>query len=181
MRPIRISYCSSFLNRPTLELQKILDKFCPKSTLAQPEIRLYLETQTNLSLSRIGEPVKGDTSAEGFPIKDSDFSNKNFLVFLKFFDGQKMHYAGTLYIPDRTNRIKDAIPRMKARQGIPESTEITIFEEVKPSMINTVKIENTWEMEELVDGDILVYQISVGDSECVLFPIFTSHTYIRIH
>ncbi|KAJ8665673.1 hypothetical protein QAD02_007335 [Eretmocerus hayati] len=56
---------------------------------------------------------------------------------------------------------EELIPILNQRAGFPEHTELVLYEEIKPNMVE--RIENLAEplekvLEELMDGDIIVFQ-----------------------
>lgn len=55
----------------------------------------------------------------------------------------------------------DIVPMLNERAGLPASTELALFEEIKPNLVDRLcdlnkPIEKV--LEELMDGDIIVYQ-----------------------
>lgn len=73
---------------------------------------------------------------------------------------KKIHYCGHTYMPV-TSRVSDLIPILNERAGFPPDTELVLYEEIRPNMIE--KINNYSEhlekvLEELMDGDIIVFE-----------------------
>jgi len=86
------------------------------------------------------------------------------MLFFKYYDprDKKIHYVGHHYM-----KISDCfsglVPMLNERAGLPKDTELSMFEEVKPGLVDPMNeldkpIENA--MEELMDGDIIIYQRS---------------------
>lgn len=91
---------------------------------------------------------------------------------------KKIHYCGHTYMPV-TSTVSDLIPILNERAGFPTDTELVLYEEIRPNMIE--KINNYSEhlekvslsyflfnkiwcyssfnvLEELMDGDIIVFE-----------------------
>jgi ubiquitin carboxyl-terminal hydrolase 7 len=56
------------------------------------------------------------------------------------------------------SKIGDLIPQLCRAIDCPLDEKLEIYEEVKPSMINTLKLSSTVKEEELGNGDILIFQ-----------------------
>ena len=72
------------------------------------------------------------------------------------------------------------MPILNERAGFPETTNLNLFEEIKPNMVE--KIENLSEplekvLEELMDGDIIVFQKEEKDNDMYELP--TCRDYFR--
>lgn len=101
-------------------------------------------------------PDSGLTSLPNFD-KDSDV-----LLFFKLYDpkNKKIHYCGHHYMPVDA-KVQLLVPLLNERAGFPPDTELALYEEIKPNLIE--RIENINEplekvLEELMDGDIIVFQ-----------------------
>lgn len=84
------------------------------------------------------------------------------LLFFKMYDPKqkKIHYCGHSYLPV-TSKLVDIIPLLNERAGFPPDTELLLYEEIRPNMIE--KITNFNDplekvLEELMDGDIIVFE-----------------------
>lgn len=91
--------------------------------------------------------------------KDTDV-----LMFFKLYDPKqkKIHYCGHSYLPVNT-KLADIVPMLNERAGFPPDTDLTLYEEIRPNMVERISnmtdpIEKV--MEELMDGDIIVFQKS---------------------
>ncbi|KAK2714285.1 hypothetical protein QYM36_008742 [Artemia franciscana] len=89
------------------------------------------------------------------------------LLFLKYYDPRirKLHYAGHIYVPLTAN-LQSVVPVLNERVGLPSNTELILFEEIRPSLVERIDdlqgpIESV--LEELMDGDIIVYQKKDAD------------------
>jgi len=84
-------------------------------------------------------------------------------LFFKFYDAvtQNIEYAGRTTVKD-TTVIRDLIPFLNSLKGFPVDTPLTIYEEIKPQMIEEVKVNNTLQESELTNGDILCFQKKIN-------------------
>lgn len=89
--------------------------------------------------------------------KDSDV-----LIFLKLYDPKRktISFCGHTYVPI-TAKTAELLPDLCRRAGFPIGTPLLLFEEVKPNMVERIEshdlpIEKS--LEELMDGDIIVFQ-----------------------
>lgn len=99
---------------------------------------------------------------------------------------KKIHYCGHSYVPV-TSKLSDIIPLLNDRAGFAPDTELLLYEEIRPNMIE--KINNFNEpiekvsvlcrvffcgsfvisfglfqiLEELMDGDIIIFEKDEGD------------------
>ncbi|GIY89443.1 ubiquitin carboxyl-terminal hydrolase 7 [Caerostris extrusa] len=102
------------------------------------------------------EPDSGMPSIQEFD-KESDV-----LLFFKLYDpkNKRMSYCGHTYM-SINSRARTLVPILNDRAGFPEDTELMLFEEVKPNVVE--RIENVdlpleKVLDELMDGDIIVFQ-----------------------
>ncbi|XP_046460028.1 ubiquitin carboxyl-terminal hydrolase 7-like isoform X2 [Daphnia pulex] len=84
------------------------------------------------------------------------------LLFFKYYDPttRQIHYAGHHYALIK-RPLADLVPILLQRAGLPPHTQLELYEEVKPGMIDTIEhIDKPLEtiLEELMDGDIICYQ-----------------------
>ncbi|XP_017767859.1 PREDICTED: ubiquitin carboxyl-terminal hydrolase 7 isoform X1 [Nicrophorus vespilloides] len=105
------------------------------------------------------ELLPPDSGAIGLPPFDKE---TDVLMFFKLYDPKqkKMHYCGHSYLPV-TSKLADIVPLLNERAGFPFGTELVLYEEIRPNMIE--KISNLNEplekvLDELMDGDILVFE-----------------------
>ena len=100
------------------------------------------------------------------PLPSFDLYN-DVLLFLKYYDPaeEKIHYMGHIAVPI-TMHVSKLRVALTMRAQLPEDTSLDIYEEIKPNMFEAFpekdhRLEET--VEELMDGDILVYQKSITD------------------
>lgn len=75
-------------------------------------------------------------------------------------------------VQDDKNFTEELIPILNERAGFPPDTELALYEEIKPNLVE--KIDNLTEplekvLEELMDGDIIVFQ-KEGDNDMYELP-----------
>nr|XP_012150583.1 PREDICTED: ubiquitin carboxyl-terminal hydrolase 7 isoform X5 [Megachile rotundata] len=116
------------------------------------------------------ELVPPDSDLTALPPFDKD---TDVLLFFKLYDpkNKKIHYCGHHYMPV-TAKVQDLIPILNERAGFPPDTELALYEEIKPNLVE--KIDSLTEplekvLEELMDGDIIVFQ-KEGDNQIYELP-----------
>uniref|UniRef100_A0A2P2I3R0 Ubiquitin carboxyl-terminal hydrolase 7 n=1 Tax=Hirondellea gigas TaxID=1518452 RepID=A0A2P2I3R0_9CRUS len=84
------------------------------------------------------------------------------LLFFKYYDpkNKKLHYSGHYYMHISICP-SEIVHMLNERAGLPANTELALFEEIKPNLVDRLNdlnrpIEKV--LEELMDGDIIVYQ-----------------------
>ncbi|XP_049818632.1 ubiquitin carboxyl-terminal hydrolase 7 isoform X1 [Aethina tumida] len=84
------------------------------------------------------------------------------LLFFKMYDPKqkKIHYCGHSYLPVQS-KLTDVVPLLNERAGFPPDTELLLYEEIRPNMIERIinfndPLEKV--LEELMDGDIIVFE-----------------------
>lgn len=128
-----------------------------------------------------GGLVEGDWRAY-FPEHREDA----LLLFFKFYDHAKcrMEYAGFHTVPLHS-RVADLLPVLCRLRGLPLGTPLQLFEEVRPSMVNSLRPHMTLHQEELTNGDIIIFQrpASVAEAAKTNWPDvvqFCSYLHTRI-
>lgn len=104
----------------------------------------------------IVQPDSGLTTLPPFD-KDADV-----LLFFKYYDPRqkKIHYCGHAYV-SVSSKIQALIPILNERAGFPRDTKLALYEEIKPNLTEPIEMANeSLEklLEELMDGDIIVFQ-----------------------
>ncbi|TPX38452.1 hypothetical protein SeMB42_g06732 [Synchytrium endobioticum] len=146
---------------PETEYDQTLECIREKYSKAQPELRLYLEQP---------DPEILHTHPKGPYFLPRDPSH--IVIFLKYYDPkkQKMEYAGKLTVRSKMMKIADLSPILCERVDLPPNTPLKLFEEVKPTMIDTLKSKITFVQAELGDGDILCYQKELTEHDIKELP-----------
>ncbi|CCU83061.1 Ubiquitin carboxyl-terminal hydrolase [Blumeria hordei DH14] len=92
------------------------------------------------------------------------------ILFLKHFDirAQKLSCIGYIYI-NKDKKVEDLVPIILKKMGWPDRApngdkmQLTLFEEIKPTMIEPMKAKQTLRAAELQDGDIVCFQLPPCD------------------
>ncbi len=95
--------------------------------------------------------------------------DQDVMLFLKYYDpaAEKIHYVGHMYI-SITAKLSSIMPELTRRAYLPADTRLTLFEEIKPNMLERIDEMNKpleHVLEELMDGDIIVYQKEVDTTD----------------
>ncbi|KAJ8318152.1 hypothetical protein KUTeg_003243 [Tegillarca granosa] len=105
------------------------------------------------------ETVNPESGLKALPSFDKE---RDVLIFLKFYEPRTstISYCGHMYVPIST-KTAELLPDLCRRAGFPVGTPLLLFEEVKPNMLERLEnyelpIEKM--LDELMDGDILVFQ-----------------------
>lgn len=114
------------------------------------DIRIFVQT----SKSQIGS--KGGVPLYFPPIYPN---SREITIFLKLYNPLTLSLSvRRTIVAKQIDKLKSIIPILQAELPGAEPSEILIFEEVKPGMIDRKDFEETFEAAELVDGDILCFQ-----------------------
>ncbi len=74
------------------------------------------------------------------------------------------------------------VPELARRANLPEGTSLLLFEEIKPNMLEKIEdLEKPLEhvLEELMDGDIIVFQKEMCPTEAQVFRLPQCRDYFR--
>ncbi|KAI5479269.1 hypothetical protein MNV49_003787, partial [Pseudohyphozyma bogoriensis] len=129
---------------PTLTMETVRDKMASR----QHDLKLYLEHV---------DPAWTKTHGTESPI----------MVFVKHFDmaNQRLAGVGHFYV-HRGMRVQDLALMINQRQGYPPTTPLKVYEqEIKPNMIELMKMKATFLQSEIQDGDIVCFQVDNNDSQ----------------
>ena len=107
------------------------------------------------------------------------------LLFFKYYDAttHQIHYAGHHYALIK-RPLADLVPILLQRAGLPPHTQLELYEEVKPGMIDIIEhIDKPLEtiLEELMDGDIICYQKYEPDSMTAQMGTVKKYFYDLLH
>ena len=134
---------------PTLTMEAVRDKMASR----QHDLKLYLEYI---------DPV---TKAEW---QKAHGTEPPIMVFVKNFDvaHQTLAGIGHFYV-HRHMRVLDLAMMINERMRYPATTALKIYEEIKPNMIELMKMKATFLQSEIQDGDIVCFQVDMAEKECV--------------
>lgn len=132
---------------PTLTMEAVRDKMASR----QHDLKLYLEyidpqTKSSWVQNYGNEP----------PI----------MVFVKQFDvgQQTLHGIGHFYV-HRHMKVQDLANMINERMRFPQQTPLKIYEEIKPNMIELMKMKATFLQSEIQDGDIVCFQVDLVEDK----------------
>ncbi|XP_071522080.1 ubiquitin carboxyl-terminal hydrolase 7 isoform X1 [Panulirus ornatus] len=149
IRPWPLNLRTNQTNRPTLlDLETDLHKPLSEISDNSNPWTVFIETVP---------PDSGLKSLTAFD-KDSDV-----LLFFKYYDPRhkRLHYCGHHYMHISFNVPEELVPLLNERAGLPQGTELALFEEIKPNLVEQLAdLDRPLEkvLDELMDGDIIVFQ-----------------------
>ena len=124
------------------------------------------------------ETVLPDSGVQHLPEFDKD---SDVLLFFKLYDPRmkKLHYCGHHYM-SISDKIQSLLPVLCDRAGFSPGTELMLFEEIKPNYLEKIEdfdkpLEKV--LDELMDGDIIVFQQAYPDD--MRFDLPTAKDYFR--
>lgn len=131
-------------NDPNLTLEMVRDRMASR----QNDLRLFLEP-----LVPEMRPAAGETQP---PL----------MIFLKYFDvsRQALTGVGRVYV-QRNQKVSDMIPSINELMRWAPQTQMRLYEEIKPGMIEQMKPKATFAQSEIQDGDVICFQVEISDKE----------------
>ncbi|CAO3579210.1 unnamed protein product [Absidia cylindrospora] len=118
-------------------------------------LRIYVESA--IMVNAAGQPV--------FPPPPSKVAPK-ILVFVKLFDPftQDIHGIGKIYA-SKLAKVGSVIDELNEIAGFEPGTDLVLYEEIKPEMIDLMDTEKTFSASEIQDGDIICIQKVLTEDE----------------
>ncbi|GAA6000863.1 ubiquitin-specific protease UBP15 [Rhodotorula paludigena] len=131
---------------PTLTMEVVRDKMASR----QQDLKLFLEY------------ISPQTKAEW---QRNHGQEPPIMVFVKHFDANRQTLAGVghFYV-HRNMRVMDLAAQINERMGFPSTVPLKIFEEIKPNMIEPMKMKATFLQSEIQDGDVVCFQVDINDT-----------------
>lgn len=147
----------------------------------QPIMDVHLtveETYTRISshrdnMLRVWAEVAEEVGPDGDPIWPTFQSQPNgqvvrndlIFLFLKYFDVEEQTIRGIGHIyMNKEKKVEELLPvimkKMEWDEKLPDSEKLLLWEEIKPNMIEALKLKQTLKAAELQDGDIICFQRS---------------------
>ncbi|KAK2601922.1 ubiquitin-specific protease ubp15 [Conoideocrella luteorostrata] len=148
-------------DQPTMDLRPTVDEVSSRSAAHRDNsLRVWAEVAEEFNAD--GEPIwpSYQSQVNGMVVK-----NDTILLFLKHFDSdeQTLRGVGHVYI-GKEKKVEDLVPQIleKMRWGekLPADDKLLLWEEIKPTMIEPLKVKQTLKVAELQDGDIICFQRS---------------------
>ncbi|WFD31159.1 ubiquitinyl hydrolase 1 [Malassezia sp. CBS 17886] len=133
---------------PNLTLETVRDRMASR----QHDLRLFLEVLTPKSLAT----AHFDPAVPGSSI----------MIFLKYFDTSRQSLLGVtrMYV-QRHMKVGDLVPTINELMRWPPTTQVKLFEEIKPGMVEQLKPKATFVQSEIQDGDVLCFQIELSEKD----------------
>ncbi|KAF9532244.1 hypothetical protein CPB83DRAFT_847503 [Crepidotus variabilis] len=128
-------------NEPALTVEVIRNNMAAR----QNDLRLYLDI--------IPDPSKPEPPPQSI------------MIFLKHFDTfkQTLYGVGKVYI-SKTSKVSDLVPLINERMRW-IGTPLKLYEEIKPGMIELMKLKMTFSQSEIQDGDVICFQVDLPEKE----------------
>lgn len=96
----------------------------------------------------------------------ADPNNQPIMIFLKWFDWTKQTLLGQSKVfVNKHSKVSDLYDIIREKMGWPSSTPIKLYEEIKAGMIESMKVKQTFQQNEIQDGDIITYQVDLSEKE----------------
>jgi ubiquitin carboxyl-terminal hydrolase 7 len=129
-------------NDPSLTLETVRDRMASR----QNDLRLYLEVVD--------------------PKSDFDKTQTPIMIFLKYFDvsRQSLTGMGPVYV-HKNMKVSDLIPTINQMMLWPPTVHVRLYEEIKPGMIEQMKLKATFQQSEIQDGDVICFQAEISEKD----------------
>ena len=131
--------------------EKTMASLVLESQVKNGAVRLYVERAHHQTQDSDGRVVY-------FPHYDA----QSCMLFVRFYDPKRarFEYLGGVLVK-RTLKGADLVPIVAELKKLPPNTPLKVFEEIKPGMIEPLKMKNTLAQSELMTGDILSFQLEM--------------------
>ncbi|KAF2153181.1 cysteine proteinase [Myriangium duriaei CBS 260.36] len=146
------------------------DQFITQMSMTLEEAALKHGTRQALFKIWMEKKAPGSNgihSDQDAPAKDAIAEKKPIIIFLKYFDveAQELKGVGHTYMSPN-DRVQDlAGPILKLMGWAAGSTDLKLFEEIKPNFVETMKPKQTLSQSELQDGDIVCFQKALSPED----------------
>lgn len=142
---------------PIMDMRVSVEDSAQKTTSNSQQLRVWVEVTEEVNAE--GEAVWPTYQGQNGMVVKSDL----ILLFLKHFDAesQSLHGVGHVYI-NKEKKVEELVPLICKRMGwgdkAPGDDKIMLWEEIKPTMIESLRAKQTLKAAELQDGDIVCFQ-----------------------
>lgn len=135
-------------NDPTLTLETVRDRMASR----QHDLRFFLEVLTPNSLATTHLDVANP--------------GNSLMIFLKYFDTSRQTLLGVsrMYV-QRQMKVGDLVPTINELMRWPPPTQVKLYEEIKPGMVEQLKPRATFVQSEIQDGDVVCFQIELSEKD----------------
>ncbi|KAK2853253.1 hypothetical protein FQN49_005259 [Arthroderma sp. PD_2] len=140
-------------DQPLREPEDTVEDAAIKQASRGHPFRVYLE---------VAEP--GEDGKVTWPERQGP--NASVLVILKHFDAatQTLSGMGHIYVK-KQSKVSELAGPILEMMNWPAGTSFSLFEEIKPSMIDQLKPKQTFQASEIGDGDVICFQRTQSDAE----------------
>ncbi|KAF9301521.1 hypothetical protein BGZ74_006608 [Mortierella antarctica] len=127
-------------------MEVIKEKF---GTRSQADMRLYIEVSDKTAKTPNGK-------SSWF---QNDSQSGTIMIFIKYYDPftSTLEGVGKLHV-QKQSKVGEIVPQLLEKKGLPSGTAVKLFEEIKPMMIEPMKMKSTFHHCEIQGGDIVVFQ-----------------------
>ncbi|KAF8937723.1 hypothetical protein BGZ58_002267 [Dissophora ornata] len=127
-------------------------------TRTLPDLKIYVEFP-----EKTAKVANGKTSWF-----QSESQNGDIMIFIKYYDPftSTLEGVGKLHVHKQA-KVGDIIGQLNEKKGFPANTSLKLFEEIKPTMIEPMKMKSTFHQCEIQSGDIIVFQKELTPKETV--------------
>ncbi|KAG0307057.1 hypothetical protein BGZ98_001151 [Dissophora globulifera] len=142
---------------PDSDLKSTMEHIKEKhGTRTQPDLKLYIEFPDKTTKAVNGK-------ASWF---QSDNQNDEMMIFIKYYDPftSTLEGVGSLRVFKHA-KVSDILGQLTEKKGFPANTPLKLFEEIKPTMIEPMKMKSTFAQSEIQGGDIIVFQKELTPKE----------------
>ena len=155
-------------DQPIKEAQITVEEAWDRYGTKGRQFYLFAETLPRAEDGKVTWPEQATTPTANSPL----------LVFLKYFDvkGQLITGVGHIYVK-RHAKVSDLIPEIQEMMQWDTSTPISLWEEIKYSMIEPMKTKLTFAQSEIQDGDIICFQQNLADLDSSTITYTTAQQY----
>lgn len=198
--------CQELRIKKTDTLQEVLVQLSTQMKIPAEQVRMWpMNHRTNQTLRPALIDVESDLDKAFFDVADNTNPYNVFLevappetpsrplppfdkdqdvmLFFKYYDPEveKIHYMGHMYVAI-TAKVTSMVEELIKRANLPPNTPLALYEEIKPNMLERIEdIDKPLEhvLEELMDGDIIVYQKQILPSQTNTFRLASCRDYFR--
>lgn len=159
-------------DQPIPDLESSIEEACNKYASRDKSFRLWVEKASQFE---DGKPIWPDTQ------QLIGGSNSPIMVFLKYFDveAQSLKGVGHIYIR-KNSKVSEMVPMILQTMGGSHSASslsngltngtalpptLALYEEIRHSMIEPMKLKSTLAIAEIQDGDIVCFQKVLSEKE----------------
>lgn len=148
-------------DKPIMDLTATVEStYSHSAAQRDPSLRVWVEVAEEKTAD--GEPIWASfQNALSVSSALNVSKEENLLLFLKYYDVQQRTLTGVGHVyVSREKKVDDMIPLILKAMSWPDDTKLLLWEEIKPNMIDALKPRFTLKMAELMNGDIVTFQLA---------------------